>query len=408
LELTADFPLLVSGRGNDKTFIYLDNAATTQKPQRVLDAEKDYYLHANANPHRGIYRLSKLATSIYEASRDFVAEFIGAESGEEIVFVRNATEAANLVAYSYGLTTLRQGNEIALLISEHHSNLLPWQMVARATGAKLTYLLVDSNGRIPESEIRKKIGTRTKLVAAAYISNVLGTIFPLRRIANRAHEVGAVTCFDCAQGLAHRRCDVQALGADFAFFSGHKVFAPMGIGFLYGRKDLLNDMPPFLWGGEMIDTAGERKAVPARLPLKFEAGTQNAAGAFALVEALRYIDDVGYDAILDHERRLTRDLLDGLSGIPKIKIYGNRHYAEDRCGIVAFNITSTSPSVVTEFLDRNGIAIRAGAHCAHPLMAYLGITASCRVSLSISNTDRDIKTLLDTLGSFSHSFHGFD
>ncbi|MGV8084422.1 MAG: aminotransferase class V-fold PLP-dependent enzyme [Coriobacteriia bacterium] len=407
MEFSSDFPLLVSSRGKDRTFIYLDSAATTQKPLRVLDAERDFYLCANANPHRGTYSLSRLATELYESSRDYIAEFINAESREEIVFVRNATEAANLVAYSYGLTSLQQGDEIALLISEHHSNLLPWQMVARATGAKLNYLYVNQRGRVVESEIQAKIGARTRIVAASYISNVLGTVFPLRRIADRAHEVGAVTCFDCAQALAHRRCDIKALGADFAFFSGHKAFAPMGIGFLYGRKELLRDMPPFLWGGEMVDTAGARKAMPAKLPLKFEAGTQNAAGAYALAEALRYIDSIGYDVVIEHEQALIRYLLEGLSTIPKIRIYGNHQYADDRCGIAAFNYTSADPKTVSDFLDRNGIVIRAGAHCAHPLMTYLGTTAACRVSLSIYNTSKDIDVFLDRLENFAKHFHGY-
>jgi cysteine desulfurase/selenocysteine lyase len=407
LEFSSDFPLLVSGRGDDRAFVYLDSAATTQKPVCVLDAERDFYLHANANPHRGTYRLSKLATELYESSRDYVAEFIGAESREEIVFTRNATEAANLVAYSYGLTSLQHGDEIALLISEHHSNLLPWQMVARATGAKLNYLYVDSKGRVADSEIQAKIGARTRIVAASYISNVLGTVFPLRKIADKAHEVGAVACFDCAQSLAHRRCDVRALGADFAFFSGHKAFAPMGIGFLYARKELLRTMPPFLWGGEMVGTAGERRAMPAGLPLKFEAGTQNAAGAYALSEALRYIDSIGYDVVMEHEQVLIRYLLEGLSTIPKIRIYGNHQYADDRCGVVAFNYTSASPKTVSEFLDRNGIVIRAGAHCAHPLMTYLGTTATCRASLSLYNTREDIDIFLSRLENFAKHFHGF-
>jgi cysteine desulfurase/selenocysteine lyase len=407
LDLSSDFPLLETSRGDGRTFVYLDSAATTQKPLCVLDAERDFYVRANANPHRGSYRLSRLATELYESSREYVAEFINAESREEIVFVRNATEAANLVAYSYGLTSLQQGDEIALLISEHHSNLLPWQMVARATGATLNYLPIDSKGRVMEREVQTKIGARTRIVAASYVSNVLGTVFPLRRIADKAHEVGAVTCFDCAQALAHRRCNVKALGADFAFFSGHKAFAPLGIGFLYGRKELLRDMPPFLWGGEMVEAAGERRAIPARLPLKFEAGTQNAAGAYALAEALRYIDSIGYDAVMEHEQALIRYLLEGLSTIPKIRIYGNHQYADDRCGIAAFNYTSADPQTVSEFLDRNGIVIRAGAHCVHPLMTYLGTTATCRVSLSIYNTCKDIEVFLDRLRHFTKHFHGY-
>ena len=382
---------------NGKRLVYLDNAATTQKPVQVVQAVDEYYRRFNANPHRGLYALSVKATDLYEEARHTVKEFIHADKDDEVIFTRNASESLNLVAYSYGLTFLKEGDEIALPVSEHHSNLVPWQMVAQAKGAKLVYLYPDAEGRLTDEEIQSKITEKTRIVAAAQVSNVLGSVYPVRKIIARAHAVGAVVVLDCAQSIPHYPVDVAALNADFVAFSGHKMLAPMGIGVLYGKEELLNKMPPFLRGGEMIEYVHEQTASFAPLPQKFEAGTQNVGGAVGLAEAVRYLQKVGYNTIARTEAALLDYALDGLARIPHVTVYAGTENRKDRCGVISFNVEGVHPHDVASILDAGGVAIRAGHHCAQPLMEYLCVNATCRASLYFYNTKEDIDVFLDNV-----------
>lgn len=390
-----DFPILNEKR-NGKPLVYLDNAATTQKPLSVLQAVEEYYRSSNANPYRGLYELSLRATKQYEDARETVRGFINAEKSSEIIFTRNASESLNLVAYSYGLNWVKEGDEIVLPVSEHHSNLLPWQMVARVKGAKLVYLYPNKNGRLTEREL-DKIGSKTALVVFAHVSNVLGTVYPVEEIVRRAHAVGAVVVLDCAQSVPHYPVDVRKLDVDFAAFSGHKMLAPMGIGVLYGKEELLNKMPPFLTGGEMIEYVSEQDATFAPLPQKFEAGTPNVGGAVGLAAAIDYIKKVSYDTIIKTEEELLAYALDGMAKIPHITVYGDAKAGEQRCGVIAFNVDGVHPHDVSSILDSDGVAIRAGHHCAQPLMKYLGVNATCRASLYFYNTKEDIDIFLESL-----------
>lgn len=398
LEIQNDFPLLRKMKEDGRRFVYFDNAATSQKPDCVIDALAEWYVTRNANPHRGTYRLSQAATDTYEAARQTVAFHIGARK-EEVVFCRNTTEAINLAAQNFAAPLLEQGDEIALPISEHHSNLLPWQRLAKEKKVRLRFLLTDRQGRIPQRELEEKIGSHTKIVACAQVSNVLGTVFPLEKVIGRAKKVGAYTVIDCAQGLLHCGIDVGKLGADFAAFSSHKALGPNGIGVLWGRKELLERMTPFLRGGEMVKTVSERSALFEPAPLKFEAGTQDPAGVYGFAVALDYLEHIGREKIHEHEASLTRQLLDGIAKIPGIRIYGNPEYAEDRLGIVTFNIAGQDASAIAFYLDRNGITVRAGTHCAQPLLSYLGTEAACRVSLAPYNTGQEVAYFLECLRS---------
>ncbi len=391
-----DFPVLKE-KVNGKRLVYLDNAATTQKPVQVLRAVDEYYRKFNANPHRGLYALSVKATQMYEDARHTVKEFIGADKDCEVIFTRNASESLNLIAYSYGLTFLKKGDEIVLPVSEHHSNLVPWQMVARVKGAKLVYLYPDARGRLTDKEIDSKITKRTKLVAVAQVSNVLGSVYPIEKIIRKAHSVGAVVVLDSAQGIPHYPVNVSKLDVDFMAFSGHKMLAPMGIGVLYGKEKLLNAMPPFLMGGEMIEYVHEQSATFAPLPQKFEAGTQNVGGAIGLAEAIRYLQKVGYGTIRKTENRLLRYALEGISKVPHVTVYGDTDAAEDRCGVISFNVDGVHPHDVATVLDADGIAVRAGHHCAQPLMEYMHVNATCRASLYFYNTEEDIDAFLQSL-----------
>ncbi len=391
-----DFPVLKE-QMNGKRLVYLDNAATTQKPVQVLRAVNEYYRRFNANPHRGLYALSVKATQMYEDARRTVAEFIGAKKDCEVIFTRNASESLNLVAYSYGLNFVNRGDEIALPVSEHHSNLVPWQMVARVKGAKLVYLYPDASGRLSDEEIDRKITRKTKVVAFAQVSNVLGTVYPVRKIVRKAHSVGAVTVLDSAQGIPHYPVDVSDLDVDFMAFSGHKMLAPMGIGVLYGKEKLLNRMPPFLMGGEMIEYVHEQSATFAPLPQKFEAGTQNVGGAVGLAEAVRYLRKVGYRTIRQTEDRLLAYTLKGLAQIPHVTVYGGTEAREDRCGVISFNVEGVHPHDVASILDADGVAIRAGHHCAEPLLEYMHVNATCRASLYFYNTKEDVDAFLQSL-----------
>ena len=391
-----DFPVLKE-QMNGKRLVYLDNAATTQKPVQVIEAVDEYYRRFNANPHRGLYALSIKATDMYEEARHTVKEFIHADKDDEVIFTRNASESLNLVAYSYGLSFLKEGDEIALPVSEHHSNLVPWQMVAQAKGAKLVYLYPDAEGGLTDEEIQKKITEKTKIVAAAHVSNVLGSVYPVQKIIARAHAVGAVVVLDCAQSIPHYPVDVAALNPDFMAFSGHKMLAPMGIGVLYGKEALLNKMPPFLRGGEMIEYVHEQTASFAPLPQKFEAGTQNVGGAVGLAEAIRYLQKVGYDTIARTEEELLDYALKGLAQVPHVTVYAGTENRKDRCGVISFNVEGVHPHDVASILDAGGIAIRAGHHCAQPLMDYLCVNATCRASMYFYNTKEDVDVFLEGL-----------
>lgn len=383
-----DFPLL-----RENPIVYLDSAATAQRPDVVIEAEMEFYRKYNANPLRGLYSLGIEATDRYEEARECVAKFIHAASAKEIIFTRNATESLNLVAYSYGLSHLQKGDEIVVSILEHHSNQLPWRMVAEKTGAVVKYLECDRRGHISDADLQVAFSEKTKLVAVTQVSNVLGIRTPIEKIVALARKSGAVVVLDAAQSTPHMEVDVQKLGVDFLAFSGHKLMAPMAIGVLYGRKELLSEMPPFLTGGEMIQTVTRDKVVYAELPHKFEAGTVNGAGAWALAAAIRYLQEVGYEQIQKQELLLTTQLMDGLKKVPHVQIQGSPD-PKEHCGIVSFTIDGVHPHDVSSILDADGIAVRAGHHCAQPLMQQIGVMSTTRASMYFYNTEEDIEKLL--------------
>lgn len=372
--------------------IYLDNAATTQKPNCVVEGMTNYLTKENGSPNRGAHFLSVKSTQVYEGARERVKKFIGATRTDEIIFTRNSTESLNLIAYSYGLSFIKKDEEIVLTITSHHSNILPWQMVAQQTGAKLVYLYSDQEGHIQESEF-EKINENTALVTFPYISNGLGIIHDVQKILERAKTFKAITVLDGAQAAGHFPIDVRLLDVDFFVFSGHKVFGPQGIGVLYGKKKLLEKMPPFLRGGDMIDFVDEQTSTFAELPKKFEAGTQNVAGAVGLAIALDFIDEIGLEEIGQHEKMLTNYCFNALKKLSYVTIYGPLEI-EERGALITFNLNDIHPHDVASILDSEGIAIRAGHHCCQPLMKYLGIYASCRVSFSIYNTVKDIDAFI--------------
>lgn len=390
-----DFPILNKPM-NGKRLAYLDNGATTQKPLSVIEAVRGYYEAANANPHRGAYALSIEATDIYENARETVRKFIGANSVKEIIFTKNSTESLNLLAYSYGMNFIQAGDEIVISIAEHHSNLVPWQQVARAKGAVLKYLYVNEDGFLTPEEIDAKITAKTKIVAVTQVSNVLGIVNPVKEIIRKAHAVGAVTIIDGAQSVPHVQVNVQDLDADFLVFSGHKMLSPMGIGVLYGKEALLDKMPPFLCGGDMIDYVWEQKTTFAELPAKFEAGTQNVGGALGLDEAIRYLNKVGLDKIHQIEKELTQYAFEKMRELPYLTIYGTQDVTH-KSGVISFNVQDVHPHDVASILDAEGVAIRAGHHCAHPLMQFLKVNATCRASFYFYNTKEDIDQLVAAL-----------
>lgn len=388
-DVKKDFPLL-QHKMQGKDLVYLDNGATTQKPDCVIRAMCGYYGGCNANPHRGAYELSVKATDIYENARKRVQKFIHARHSHEIVFTKNATESLNLIAYSYGLTNLEAGDEVLIAISEHHSNLVPWQYVCRQKGAVLKYIYLDEDGNLSQQDIDTKITDKTKIVSVAQISNVLGLINPVKEIAAKAHAVGAVMVVDGSQSVPHIAVDVQELDADFFVFSGHKMLSPMGIGVLYGKEKLLDAMPPFLMGGDMIDYVEEQHTEFAPLPAKFEAGTQNVGGAAGLTAAIDYLEQLGFDFIEGKEQELLHYALDKLSRLPEVELYGCNPGSRNKTGIIAFNVKDVHPHDVATILDSQGVAVRAGHHCAQPLMQYLGQNATCRASIYFYNTKEDI------------------
>jgi cysteine desulfurase/selenocysteine lyase len=391
-----DFPILQKTM-NGKRLVYLDNGATTQKPLSVINAVQEYYAAFNANPHRGAYELSVKATQIYEDAREKVRKFLGAEKTSEIIFTKNATESLNLLAYSYGMTFINPGDEIVISIAEHHSNIVPWQQVAKAKGATLQYLYVNEAGVLTDEEIEKKISSKTKIVAVTQVSNVLGIINPIEKIVHKAHSVGAVVIVDGAQSVPHFAVDVRALDVDFLVFSGHKMLAPMGVGVLYGKEHLLDKMPPFLSGGDMIEYVWEQDTSFAPLPAKFEAGTQNVGGVLGLSAAIDYIEKVGFSNIEQIEEELIHYAIPKLQQLSFTTLYGCDDLSK-KTGVISFNVNDIHPHDVSSILDADGVAIRAGHHCAHPLMQYLGVNATCRASFYFYNTREDVDALINALG----------
>lgn len=388
-----DFPLL---RSSD--IAYLDNAATAQRPQAVLDAMDAFYRKHNANPLRGLYNLSVEATEDYENARQTVRRFLNAKSSREIIFTRNTTESINLVAYSYGLNNLKPGDEVLVSIMEHHSDLLPWQMVCRRTGAALRFLECGPDGSLDLNKAEALITDRTKLVALTQVSNVLGREYPVGEIAEMAHRHNAVMVVDGAQSTPHMPVDVQALGADFFAFSGHKLYGPMGIGVLYGREELLDAMPPFLTGGEMIESVTREGAVFAELPHKFEAGTVNAPGAVGLAAAIDYVSGIGFSAMSRRELELTAYTMAAMEAMPHVHLLGSGDPAA-HTGILSFVIDGVHPHDVSEILAADGVDVRAGHHCAQPLLKHLGYNATTRASFAFYNTQADADKFLTSLES---------
>lgn len=386
-----DFPLLMN-----RSIAYLDNAATEQRPVSVLEAENNFYEKYNANPLRGLYELGVEATEQYENARERVRRFLNAGSTKEIIFTRNTTESINLVAYSYGLNFLHAEDEILVTVMEHHSNLLPWQMVVKATGARLVYLDCEQDGTLTAQEIENKITSHTKLAAIGHVSNVLGCINPVETVIEKVHANGGVVLVDAAQSAPHMKVDVAKLDADFVVFSGHKLMASMGIGVLYGKEALLEQMPPFLSGGEMIEYVTRTGAAYAQLPHKFEAGTVNGGGAVSLAAALDYMDSIGMDNIVCKEQELTKYAFEGMQQTPGVQIIGSPNW-EEHHGIISFAVQDVHPHDVASILDEDGVAIRAGHHCAQPLLAHLGIRSCARASFAFYNTKEDIDRFLASL-----------
>lgn len=386
-----DFPILTNSN-----IAYLDSGATTQKPREVLNAITQYYETSNANPHRGAYKLSIKATEVYDKAREKVAKFINSESSKQIVFTRNATESLNLIAYSYGLNNLKKEDKIVISIMEHHSNLVPWQYVSKKAGAKLEYMYTNENGELTEKEIEEKITNGVKIVGITHVSNVLGTINPVKEIIKKAHEVGAIVVLDASQSVPHMKVDVRDLDADFLVFSGHKMLSPLGIGVLYGKKELLENMDPFLYGGDMIEYVYEQETSFAEIPTKFEAGTQNVEGAVGLAAAIDYLEKVGMDNVEKIEKELMKYALLELSKLNFVTVYGPKEI-EKHASVISFNVNGIHPHDVASILDSKNVCVRSGNHCAQPLLRYMGIDSTCRASFYIYNTKEDIDRLIEAL-----------
>lgn len=381
--------------------VYLDSAATSQKPQCVLDAIETYYKNSNANPHRAAYKLGVLATEAYQAAREKVANFLGTKNSEEIIFTKNATESLNLIAYSYGLNNLKCGDEVVLSIMEHHSNLVPWQQISKAKGAKLKYLYLNDNFEIDEREIEEKITPKTKVVCVLSTSNVLGTKNNIEKIVKKAHSVGAVVVVDITQSVAHEKFDVKKTDVDFAAFSAHKMYGPTGIGVLYGKKELLEKMNPFLMGGDMIEYVYEQDTTFAELPNKFEAGTQNVAGAVGLAKAIDFINEIGYKNIEKHDKELYLYAKKILGKLPYIEMYAPKNCVSS---VLSFNVKGLHPHDVASLLDAEKICVRAGNHCAQPLLRFLKMDSTIRISFGVYNTKEDIDRLASALEKIYNKF----
>lgn len=394
-EIRQLFPIL-GQEVNGHPLVYLDSAATSQKPVQVIEALEQYYREYNSNVHRGVHTLGTKATDQYEGAREKTRKFINAASLEEIIFTRGTTTAINTIAQSYGLDNIKEGDEIVISYMEHHSNIIPWQQVAKRTGAVLKYIPLQEDGTISLEEAKKTITNKTKLVAMMHVSNVLGVINPIKELAQIAHDNGAVIVADGAQGAPHMKVDVQDLNVDFYAFSGHKMCAPTGIGVLYGKKEHLEKMEPVEFGGEMIDFVGLQESTWKELPWKFEAGTPIIAGAIGLGAAIDFLNEIGSEAILAHEHKIAAYALDRMSEIEGLTIYGPLE-AEKRAGVITFNLEEVHPHDVATVLDSEGIAVRAGHHCAQPLMKWLDVSATARASFYIYNTEQDIDRLVEGL-----------
>ena len=399
--IRKDFPILQQ-RINGHPLVWLDNAATTQKPYCVLDALNKYYREINSNVHRGAHTLSRLATQAYESAREKVQRFIGAGSPEEIIFVRGATEAINLVAASCGGMRIYPGDEILLTAMEHHSNIVPWQMLQKLRGAVLKAVPINDRGEIILEEYEKLLTPRTRIVAIAHVSNVLGTINPIRTMIDMAHKQGTCVVIDGAQSVPHLGVNVKELDADFLAFSGHKMYGPTGIGVLYGKKALLEAMPPWQGGGGMIQDVSFDKTTYTTLPYKFEAGTGNIAGAVGLGAAVDYIQKIGMAVIEQHERELTRRAMDALSQIPGVCLIGT---APDKTSAISFTIDHVSPETAASLLDQDGIAVRAGHHCAQPVLRRYGLTSTVRASIGMYNTTEEIDSLASSVLKISKYYN---
>jgi cysteine desulfurase / selenocysteine lyase len=392
-EIRRDFPIL-DRRIGDKRIVYLDNAATSHKPRQVIQALTDFYEHHNANIHRGVHRLAEEATAAYEEARRKVARFLGASDTAGLVFTRGTTESINLVAYAWGRKFLREGDEVVLTEAEHHSNLVPWQLAAQETGAKLRFIPILEDGTLDLEEAERLVGPRTKLVCCIHASNVLATINPVERLAELAHEAGALMLVDGAQSAPHLPVDVEALGCDFFACSGHKMLGPTGVGVLWGRPEILEEMDPFLGGGEMIQEVHLDHSTWNDLPYKFEAGTMNIAQAAGLGAAVDYLDGLGMQYVSEHERHLGEYTYRLMSEIEGITLYGPN---KDRTGLVSFSLPDVHPHDISQLLDEEGIAIRSGHHCAQPLMRRLGVAATARASFYLYNTEQEVDAFVEAL-----------
>lgn len=388
MDFRDDFPIF-----KNRDIAYLDSGATAQKPQMVIDAIDNFYDKFNANPHRGAYTLSIEATAMYEDTRAKIAKFINARHAEEIIFSKNASESLNLLAYSYGLDNLKKGDDVVISIMEHHSNLVPWQFVTQKTGSELKYMYINDEFELSKEEIESKITDNTKIVGITHVSNVLGTINNVKEIIKYAHKKGAIVIVDASQSIPHMKIDVQDLDADFLVFSGHKMFAPLGIGVLYGKRELLNKMNPFLMGGDMIEYVHEQSTTFAPLPNKFEAGTQNVEGVVGLGAAIDYINSIGYDKIQEHDREIVDYAREKLLKLDYLDLYMTPN-AENHSAVISFNIKGVHPHDVASILDSENVCVRSGNHCAQPLMRFLGIDSTCRASFYVYNTKEDVDRLV--------------
>ena len=404
-KIKQDFPIF-NQKINDETLVYLDNAATSQIPKFVEEKVRDFNEKERANVHRGVHTLGLRATNQYESSRQKVANFIGANNAKEVIFTSGCTDSLNLVAASFGEQNIQAGDEILVSIMEHHSNLLPWQQLAKRKQAKLNFIEINSDGLLDIENLKSKISSKTRIVALTHVSNVLGTINPIKELTDLAHEKGAIVVVDGAQAVGHFPIDVAQLNVDFYAFSGHKMFAPTGIGVLYGKKDLLDKMPPYRLGGEMIANVTREGATWAEVPYKFEAGTPNIAGAIGLGAAIDYLQSLDFELIQKHEQELTSYALEKLKNVLGLTIYGPQK-SNGRIGVISFNLKNIHPHDLATALDLNGIEVRAGHHCAQPLMASLDTESTVRASLSIYNTKDDIDKLVSSLHEAKEFFSEF-
>ena len=391
-EIRKDFPIL-STTVHGRPLVYLDNAATTQKPLRVIDAMDTYYRVYNSNIHRGVHKLSQLSTNAYENARNIVKNYLHAENSEEIIFTRGATESINLVAASLG-KSLKEGDEIIISHMEHHANIVPWQVLREEKGIVLKVIPIDDNGELIIEEYEKLLTDKTKLVSVVHISNTLGTINPINHIIKKAKEFGAMVLIDASQSIHHSHINVKALNCDFLVFSGHKIYGPTGIGVLYGKKDILNSMPPYQTGGDMIKSVSFEKTTYNELPSKFEAGTPNISGAIGLGEALNYIGSIGLDSIIEYETHLLQYAASKLSELPGLRIIGT---AKDKAAVISFVLDEVHPHDIGTLVDMDVVAIRSGHHCTEPLMRRFGVPATSRASFSFYNTTDEINVLYKSL-----------